>query len=144
MEFIIWNLLDRIDSKKLIKQLKLIKQSSCDHRVESFPFLLIRQLVWNFVVHLHQISNAVLLYNYSLWYVPLRTATLRRLLYSKLNWRRDHKLALQTLVGHILTWTFLLFTFLLWHSLSSNTFVLTQFCLNSVLLHISQSHTVLS
>jgi hypothetical protein len=39
--------------------------------------------------------------------------------------RRDQKFDLQTWVGHILTWTFLLFTFLLWHSLSSTYFCCT-------------------
>ena len=39
---------------------------------------------------------------------------------------RGQIFALQTWVGHILTWTFLLFTFLLWHSLSSTYFCCTQ------------------
>ena len=41
-------------------------------------------------------------------------------------WWRHQKWSSPILVGHILTWTFLLFTFLLWHSLSSTYFCSTQ------------------
>jgi hypothetical protein len=41
--------------------------------------------------------------------------------------RRGQKFALQTWVGQILTWTFLLFTFLPWHSSCSTYFCGTQF-----------------
>ena len=52
-----------------------------------------------------------------------RLSTYYKYMYAR---RRGQKFALQTWVGHILTWTFLLFTFLLWHSLSSTYFCCTQ------------------
>ena len=73
-------------------------------------------------------------------YIPLLLSKMRTMIseYIQTFWRRDQKFALQTFVVHILTWTFLLFIFLLWHRLSSTYFSCTQLSFSQFSLSIIQ------